>query len=216
MKTWNRKCIEPLKIPACQWCMRRNVHIGTSLVFKMRQGFIWVRDGLIGVRERSQCARLINSSVQQVLTNVGNGCLHPIPPFMMRPSNYGLQKTQTCTESIKISWKSMPVLGFFTKLLHTCRRRRGRWLERSSGVSATSHLADPSALQFARSNTILRTIPVFSRQFWPILFLFRQSFRSMVIVPRFFFTGACRVRLDSLPCIVVSLEVCCARTRANS
>lgn len=216
IKTWNRKCIEPLKIPACQWCMRRNVHIGTSLVFKMRQGFIWVRDGLIGVRERSQCARLIKSSVQQVLTNVGNGCLHPTPPFMMRPSNYGLQKTQTCTEPIKISWKSMPVLGFFTKLLHTCRRRRGRWLERSSGVSATSHLADPSALQFARSNTILRTISRFFMSFLTNFVLVQAEFSFHGNFPPIFFAGACRVRLDSLSCIVVSLEVCCARARADS
>lgn len=83
-------------------------------------------------------------------------------------------------------------------------------------MSATSHLADPSALQFARSNTILRTISRFFTSILTNFALVQAEFSFHGNFPPIFFTGACRVRLDSLPCIVVSLEVCCARTRANS
>jgi hypothetical protein len=82
-------------------------------------------------------------------------------------------------------------------------------------VSATSHLADPSALQFARSNTILRTISRFFMSFLTNFVLVQAEFSFHGNFPPIFFAGACRVRLDSLSCIVVSLEVCCARARAR-
>merc|ERR1711937_859864 len=103
-------------------------------------------------------------------------------------------------------------LGFLTKLLHTCRR--GRCLERSSGVSATSHLADPPALQSARSNTIRRTTLVFFTSLTNFV-LVQAEFSFHGNFPPVFFAGACRVRLDSLSCTVVSVEVCCARARGQ-
>lgn len=83
-------------------------------------------------------------------------------------------------------------------------------------MSATSHLADPSALQFARSNTILRTISRFFMSFLTNFVLVQAEFSFHGNFPPIFFAGACRVRLDSLSCIVVSLEVCCARARART